>query len=135
MEDVSPEGGLLFEVELNYDRVTQSEKATCQASSLNIEQRSIYDTVLKAIEDNVGMALFVDGPGGTGKTYLYETILSRIRADGKIALAVASSGIAAILLPGGTTGQKVTNYINFVFECSLIFLQLFCHAFHIHRSF
>ena len=49
---------------------------------------------------------FVYGHGGTGKTYLYRTILSGIRSKGKIALAVASSGIAALLLPGGRTAHS-----------------------------
>ena len=44
---------------------------------------------------------FVYGHGGTGKTYLYRTILVAVRSKGKIALAVASSGIVALLLPGG----------------------------------
>ena len=46
---------------------------------------------------------FVYGHGGTGKIYLYRTILAAIRSKGKIALAVTSSSIAALLLPGGWT--------------------------------
>ena len=46
---------------------------------------------------------FVDGPGGTGKTFLYNTLLAKIRSRGEIALAMASSGIAALLLEGGRT--------------------------------
>ena len=44
---------------------------------------------------------FVNAPGGYGKTFLIETLLSTVRGMGKIALAVASSGIAAELLEGG----------------------------------
>ncbi len=44
---------------------------------------------------------FVDGLGGAGKTFLYNTLLSSVRANNRIALAVASSGIAAFLLEGG----------------------------------
>lgn len=32
-----------------------------------------------------------------------ETILASVRSEGKIAIAVASSGIASLLLPGGKT--------------------------------
>ncbi|GKD43969.1 ATP-dependent DNA helicase PIF1-like protein, partial [Tanacetum coccineum] len=39
--------------------------------------------------------------GGTGKTFLYKTIISRLRSDRLIILAVASSGIASLLLPAG----------------------------------
>jgi hypothetical protein len=49
---------------------------------------------------------FLDGPGGTGKTYLYNVILAKLRSEGKICLAVASSGIAAELLVGGRTAHS-----------------------------
>ena len=53
-----------------------------------------------------GECFFVYGHGGTGKTYLYRTILSGIRSKGKISLAVTSSGIATLLLPGGRTAHS-----------------------------
>ena len=40
-----------------------------------------------------GASFFIDGPGGTGKTFLYDTLLAYVRGHGGIALAVASSGI------------------------------------------
>ena len=46
---------------------------------------------------------FIDGPGGTGKTFLYEALLHHARGQGHIALATAWSGIAAVLLEGGRT--------------------------------
>jgi ATP-dependent DNA helicase PIF1 len=49
------------------------------------------------------MIFFVDGPGGTGKTFLYHTLLANLRKLGHIAIATATSGIAATLLPGGRT--------------------------------
>ncbi|KAK4581326.1 hypothetical protein RGQ29_024831 [Quercus rubra] len=56
---------------------------------------------------------FVYGHGGTAKTYLYKTILAAVRSKGKIALAVASSSIAALLLPGGqTTHSRFHSPIN-----------------------
>ena len=48
-------------------------------------------------------AFFIDGPGGTGKTFLYNTLLAKVRSQGRIPLAMASSGIAALLLTGGRT--------------------------------
>nr|GEY32122.1 DNA helicase [Tanacetum cinerariifolium] len=47
--------------------------------------------------------IFVYGHGGTGKTFLWKTIISSLRSEGKIVLAVASSGIASLLLPAGRT--------------------------------
>jgi hypothetical protein len=51
----------------------------------------------------------VYGYGGTGKTFLWNTLLNGVRTKGKIALAVASSGIAALLLPGGRTPHSRFN--------------------------
>jgi len=44
---------------------------------------------------------YVDGPAGTGKTYLYHAVFHAVRALGLIVLTVASSGIASLLLPRG----------------------------------
>jgi hypothetical protein len=48
-------------------------------------------------------AFFVDGPGGTSKTFLYSCLLSTVRAQGRVIVVVASSGIVALLLDGGRT--------------------------------
>jgi hypothetical protein len=49
---------------------------------------------------------FVSGYGGTGKTYLWNCIVAYLRAQGKIVLTVASSGVAVLLLPGGRTAHS-----------------------------
>ena len=49
---------------------------------------------------------FVDGPGGCGKTFLYNTLLSCVRGKSLDAIAVASSGIAAEILEGGRTAHS-----------------------------
>ncbi|GFY69111.1 ATP-dependent DNA helicase [Trichonephila inaurata madagascariensis] len=49
---------------------------------------------------------FIDVPGGTGKTFLLNLVLVEIRMKGEIALAVASSGIAAALLDEGRTAHS-----------------------------
>ncbi len=43
---------------------------------------------------------FVDGLGGAGKTFLYGCLLSKVRFIGDIALSMAFSSIAALLLEG-----------------------------------
>ena len=50
--------------------------------------------------------IFLDAPGGTGKTYLTNLLLAKVRSTGRVALAVASSGIAATLLSGGKTAHS-----------------------------
>lgn len=52
-----------------------------------------------------GNIFFLDAPGGTGKTFLANLILAKIRQSGKIAIA-ASSGIAATLLKDGETAHS-----------------------------
>ena len=57
------------------------------------------------LNNNEGQIFFLDSPGGTGKTFLINLILARVRSTRDIALAVASSGIAATLLEGGQTAH------------------------------
>jgi DNA helicase HerA-like ATPase len=45
----------------------------------------------------------VDGSSGTGKTYLYRVLLAMLRSQDKIAVATATSGVAASLIPRGRT--------------------------------
>jgi hypothetical protein len=49
---------------------------------------------------------FVCGYGGTGKTFLWNTIINHLRSQQKIVLSVASSGVASLLLPGGRTAHS-----------------------------
>ncbi|XP_075113226.1 uncharacterized protein LOC107763530 isoform X2 [Nicotiana tabacum] len=51
-------------------------------------------------------AFFVDGPGGTEKTFLYRALLATVRSIRYIALTTATSGVAASILPGGRTAHS-----------------------------
>ncbi|GKC75784.1 ATP-dependent DNA helicase PIF1-like protein [Tanacetum coccineum] len=73
---------------------------------LNPEQRLIYEEVVDSVHNKKVQFHFVYGPGGTGKTFLYKTIISRLRSELKIVLAVAYSGIASLLLLGGRTAHS-----------------------------
>ncbi|CAB3244804.1 unnamed protein product [Arctia plantaginis] len=73
---------------------------------LTAEQKIIYDRIMLAVAAEQGGFFFLDAPGGTGKTFLISLILAKIRSQQKIALAVASSGIAATLLDGGRTAHS-----------------------------
>ncbi|AQK88287.1 hypothetical protein ZEAMMB73_Zm00001d038953 [Zea mays] len=74
--------------------------------SLNEEQRAAYDKIMSAVDTDQGGLFFVDGPGGTGKTYLYRVLLATLRNQGKIAVAIATSGVAASIMPGGRTAHS-----------------------------
>ena len=50
--------------------------------------------------------VFVDWHSGTGKTFLWNAILATLRSQDHIVLAVASCGVASLLLPGGRTAHS-----------------------------
>ncbi|CAN1145638.1 ATP-dependent DNA helicase PIF1, partial [Linum perenne] len=75
-------------------------------TSLNPSQKAAHDAVLASLRRNADNLFFLYGHGGTGKTYLYNCIVAKVRSEGKIALVVASSGIAVTLLPGGVTAHS-----------------------------
>jgi hypothetical protein len=64
------------------------EEASIEASvddmalskTLNEEQQVAYNEIMSAVDSDHGGLFFVDGPGGTGKTYLYKTLLATIRS-------------------------------------------------------
>ncbi|ESN99485.1 hypothetical protein HELRODRAFT_93087, partial [Helobdella robusta] len=65
---------------------------------------------------------FIDGPGGTGKTFVFNALLCHVRRQGKFSLAVATSGIAALLLDGGRTAHsrfKIPLEIHYNSMCSI----------------
>ncbi|GBP72440.1 ATP-dependent DNA helicase pif1 [Eumeta japonica] len=68
--------------------------------------KQVYETLMQAVDNNTGGLFFLDAPGGTGKTFVISLILATIRSRCDIALALASSGIAATLLDGGRTAHS-----------------------------
>jgi len=74
--------------------------------SFNDGQRAAYNGVIDAYATHHAKVIFIDGPSGTGKTYIENLILNAVHSRGDIALAIASSGIAALLLSGGRTAHS-----------------------------
>jgi len=116
-----------MEEELNYDLERERELADGMRRQLNEEQVSCFNDIVAAVElhyqqapqQGSSGACFLHGPAGTGKTFLYNCLCSHFRSLGKIVLYVTSSGIAALLLPGGRQAHsrfKITlsNDINAV---------------------
>src|SRR5258708_19502753 len=87
----------------DYDPVEQAQLAEQHIHNLNPDQDSAFNKIMAAITSSTGEIFFLHGPGGTVKTYLYNTLCYRLRSQGKIVLCVASSGIALLLLNGGLT--------------------------------
>ncbi|GBP17278.1 hypothetical protein EVAR_17768_1 [Eumeta japonica] len=53
------------------------------------------------VNENTSGVYILDASGGAGKIFLINLLLAKIRAEKKIVIAVASSGMAANSLPGG----------------------------------
>jgi len=81
-----------------YDATTQIAMRNERVPQFNLEQQAIYDNVMAVVNRPT---FFVDGLGGTGKTFLYSYLLNTVRAQGRVTIVVASSGIVALLLDGG----------------------------------
>lgn len=95
-----------LQCEKSYDHNNLKVSIQINLPLLNEEQKYVFDTLIKVINDGTGGIYFLDAPGGTGKTFLITLKLATIRSKNEIALALASSGIAAILLEGGRTAHS-----------------------------
>ncbi|XP_024871388.1 uncharacterized protein LOC112454320 [Temnothorax curvispinosus] len=103
LELPSPNPVIIHVTEYNVDE--ERRRGDYLISTLNVEQKHVYDLVMRAIDnENEPQRLFcIDGFAGSGKTYLFNTFLSVIRGRNEEVLPCASTGIAATLLKGGRT--------------------------------
>ncbi|KAI5449084.1 hypothetical protein NCC49_005354 [Naganishia albida] len=97
-ERLQPGNNLIGE-ERGYDVQRMRDVMNC---GLNDSQREVIERILESVNGEPKV-FSLQGAGGTGKTFVENYLLAKVRSDGKIALAVASSGIAALLLQGGRT--------------------------------
>jgi ATP-dependent DNA helicase PIF1 len=97
---------ILLENEFQYDYAEMKSLHEEHVNNLNSDQIFAYQSIYNAIDNGLGTMFFVDGYGGTGKTFLWKTLTYRLRSEGKVVVNVASSGIASILLPGGRTAHS-----------------------------
>lgn len=80
---------------------------TSQELSLTQDQRAVYNVLCNKIDRNQGGFIYIDAPGGTGKTYLVNLLINRAELRRQKSLACASSGIASTLLKGGRTAHSL----------------------------
>ncbi|XP_057733007.1 uncharacterized protein LOC130948306 [Arachis stenosperma] len=107
---------------LNFDVNALANKLGGYLERLTNEQKFAYDQIIGAVSGNMGGLFFLYGQGGCGKTFLWSTISCSIRSKRGIVLNVASSGIAALLLPNGRTAHsrfKIPLAINEDSLCSI----------------
>ncbi|XP_073359941.1 uncharacterized protein [Aegilops tauschii subsp. strangulata] len=108
--------------ELGYDVVNLAVEADTLYCKLNDEQRDIHHEIVSAVRENRDGFYFISGCGGSGKTFLWNSIIATLRSERRVVLAVASSGVASLLLPGGRTGHsrfKIPVDVNERSQCSI----------------
>ena len=96
----------LLAEELDDDTHTLQVFVEQNTSRLNPEQWIVFSEVINCVTHGRSKLFFLDGPGGTGKTFVYNLLLSAVRSHGKIAIALASTGLAALLLEKGRTAHS-----------------------------
>jgi hypothetical protein len=96
----------LLNEKLNYDKCSLKKEYLKLLQKLNLDQRKTFDAITQSINSKLGKLIFVNGYSGTWKTFFWNAIMTSLRSEGEIILAVASSGIAALLLPGGRTAHS-----------------------------
>jgi PIF1-like helicase/Helitron helicase-like domain at N-terminus len=123
------------------------DDANQRIGSLNEQQRVAFYRIVNAstLAAHLTKCFFIDGPGiytvlseikrktyctyiifllplgGSGKTYLYQTLISHFKGQGLNVISLATTGIAATLLPGGNTvhgGFKFPMIINEATNCN-----------------
>ena len=104
-EENAPEDDMpqFVKEELNHQLNLLLKEVQQAENNLNAEQSDVYKNVIWSVENNLGKIYCINACGGTGKTYLINLILSKVRSMNKIALATGLSGIASTLLRSGRT--------------------------------
>ena len=100
------ENNFILQEQLQYDVVELQATVQRHVESFNEEQREVYNAVMAAVEGEEKHVFFLHSAGGGGKTYVCNTIAAAVRARRRVALCVASSGIASLLLDGGRTSHS-----------------------------
>ena len=102
-EELGNREHLAVREEMIYDVVQLQQEVNNKIDTLNEEQRTVFDTVMASVEEDEGKVFCLNAGGGTGKTYTLNMILDAVRGKNMVALATATSGIAATLLHSGRT--------------------------------
>ncbi|KAF7800995.1 putative PIF1 DNA helicase/replication protein A1-like protein [Senna tora] len=105
-------GNLLISEELNYDRNALRTEHAHLLSSLTNEQRSIYDKIMSVVNGGIPGVFFVNGFGGSGKTYIWKTLTSAIRSKGEIVLAGGRTAHSRFAIPLNIDGNSTCHIVQ-----------------------
>jgi len=109
----------LIACERDHDAQREAQLAQERIALLNQDQQVAFDAIVHAIESRSGQSFFLHGAGGTGKTFVYNTLCHYFCGQGRIVICVASSGIASLLLIGGRTSHSVLKIPIEIHETSM----------------
>lgn len=97
---------VLIREELDFDVNEMKRLVAERVPKFTPDQLEAFNTILKAVKEDNPLCMFLDARGGCGKTFTLNTVLAAVRSlepGGCVALAMATTGIAANLLLLGRT--------------------------------
>ena len=86
---------------------------------LTAEQKVAYKRIISYVKQKQPGLFFIDGPGGTGKTFLYNVIYAKVQLFKQIVLPTTTSGIVASNMPTGRTTHsrfKMISWKGFILK-------------------
>ncbi len=92
--------------ELDFDWQEMKELAETRKGLYTAEQLAVYNLVMEKVSTGQSLCLFINARGGCGKSFVSNGILAAVRSSepgGCVALAMATTGIAATVLTLGRT--------------------------------
>ncbi|KAF4529493.1 hypothetical protein B566_EDAN015004 [Ephemera danica] len=108
-----------------------SDAVNLRHRTLNAEQNAAFITIMRdgflSYRDGdraTPKVFFVDGPAGSGKTYLYRHLIDTVTMFGEKVLCCATSGIAATLLPRGVTLHRAFGLPLNIHDTSTSFINV-----------
>lgn len=93
-------------LDFNMDDETAAARGAIARMADNPGQTEAFTAVDTAVENELGGAFYLNAPAGTGKTFTATALLRACRGRCQIALGMASSGIAALLMPKAATAHS-----------------------------
>lgn len=95
----------------SYHAIAEAEQGTQMRGHPNDEQEADAAEILQSLEDPAApKQFFIDGPGGTGQTYIYRCLLHILRGTNLPVIPVAWTRTAANLLKGGRTSHSLFKF-------------------------
>ena len=110
------------------DQKALAAEAKAMCGAMTVEQHRVIIALWDVVDEDYwpegqeppNTAFFLAAPGDTGKTFVLNALIKTMRSHGWIVIAVASSGLAALLLPNGRTAHsrfKIPINVNATSRC------------------